>query len=50
MASELLFRRWLRLALERDADRDLAFANIKRAAAHYGVEIAEESWRELGKP
>jgi hypothetical protein len=33
-----------------DADRDLAFANIKKAAAHYGVDVAEESWRELGKP
>lgn len=32
-----------------DADRDLAFANIKKAAAHYGVEIAEDDWRQLGK-
>src|SRR6476620_8689226 len=32
-----------------DADRDLAFANIKKAAAHYGVEIQESSWQELGK-
>lgn len=32
-----------------DADRDLAFANIKKAAAHYGVEIHEETWQELGK-
>jgi len=32
-----------------DADRDLAFANIKKAAAHYKVEIAEDDWRELGK-
>lgn len=31
------------------ADRDLAFANIKKAAAHYGVEIHEKSWRELGR-
>ena len=31
-----------------DADRDLAFANIKKAAAHYGVDIGEKSWRELG--
>ncbi len=31
-----------------DADRDLAFANIKKAAAHYGVDISEKSWRELG--
>ena len=32
-----------------DADRDLAFANIKKAAAHYGVDIGEKSWRELGR-
>lgn len=32
-----------------DADRDLAFANIKKAAEYYGVEVAERSWRELGK-
>ena len=32
-----------------DADRDLAFANIKKAAEYYGIEVAERSWRELGK-
>ena len=32
-----------------DADRDRAFANIKKAARHYKVEVAEESWRQLGK-
>ncbi len=32
-----------------DADRDLAFANIKQAAAHYGVDVHESSWRELGR-
>jgi ABC-type Na+ efflux pump permease subunit len=32
-----------------DTDRDLAFANIKKAAEHYGVEVAEQSWRDLGK-
>jgi hypothetical protein len=32
-----------------DADRDLAFANIRKAASHYGVEVAESSWRDLGK-
>jgi hypothetical protein len=32
-----------------DDERDQAFANIKKAAAHYKVEIAEESWRDLGK-
>ena len=33
-----------------DADRDLAFANIKKAAEHYDVEVSESGWRELGKP
>ena len=32
-----------------DADRDLAFANIKKAAEHYGIEVHEKEWRELGK-
>jgi hypothetical protein len=32
-----------------DADRDLAFANIKKAAQHYGVDIEEKDWRELGR-
>ena len=31
-----------------DADRELAFANIKKAAQYYGVELRESSWRELG--
>ena len=31
-----------------DADRDLAFANIKKAAKHYGVEMTETNWHELG--
>ena len=32
-----------------DEDRDLAFANIKTAAEHYGVDIKETNWRQLGK-
>ncbi len=32
-----------------DADRDLAFANIKKAAEHYGVTIEEHDWHDLGK-
>src|SRR5690348_8261787 len=32
-----------------DADRDLAFANIKKAAEHYGIHVEERSWHELGK-
>jgi hypothetical protein len=31
-----------------DADRALAFANIEKAANHYGVNLAETSWRDLG--
>jgi hypothetical protein len=31
-----------------DADRELAFANIEKAAAYYGVTLSETSWRELG--
>jgi hypothetical protein len=33
-----------------DAERDQAFANIKKAAQHYDVEVNEKSWKELGKP
>ncbi len=32
-----------------DGERDVAFANIRKAAKHYGVEVAETDWRELGK-
>src|SRR5689334_2303101 len=32
-----------------DADRDLAFANIKKAAEHYGIDVEERDWRDLGK-
>ena len=31
-----------------DADRALAFANIEKAAGHYGVNLAETSWHDLG--
>jgi len=33
-----------------DEERELAFANIKKAARHYGIEMSAKSWRELGKP
>ena len=33
-----------------DAEREQAFANIKKAADHYGVEVTESNWHELGKP
>lgn len=32
-----------------DADRDLAFANIKAAAQFYGVDVRERNWKELGR-
>ena len=31
-----------------DADRDLAFANIKKAAEYYKIDVHESSWQELG--
>ncbi len=32
-----------------DADRDLAFANIKEAAKYYHIDVEEKNWHELGK-
>ena len=32
-----------------DKERDEAFDRIKKAAKKYGVEVNENSWRELGK-
>ncbi len=32
-----------------DSDRDLAFANIKKAAVYYDIQVAEDSWHDLGK-
>jgi hypothetical protein len=32
-----------------DAEREQAFANIKKAAEHDGVEVAETDWRDLGR-
>jgi Family of unknown function (DUF6582) len=32
-----------------DEDRKLAFANIKKAAKHYGVDMSEKDWKELGR-
>jgi hypothetical protein len=32
-----------------DRDRELAFANIRKAAEHYGVDVAEDRWQDLGK-
>ncbi|RIK34840.1 MAG: hypothetical protein DCC57_23980 [Chloroflexi bacterium] len=30
-----------------DGDRALAMANIRKAAAHYEVELADDGWQEL---
>ena len=32
-----------------DEERDIAFANIKKAAKHYGIEIEEDNWHDLGR-
>jgi hypothetical protein len=32
-----------------DHERDLAFANILKAARHFGVTIEEENWHQLGQ-
>ncbi len=32
-----------------DSERDQAFANIKAAAKHYGIEMTETHWQDLGK-
>jgi hypothetical protein len=31
-----------------DEDRALAFVNIEKAAKHYGVNLSETNWHELG--
>lgn len=33
-----------------DEERGLAFANIKVAAEHFGIQMKETSWRQLGSP
>ena len=33
-----------------DGEREQAFANIKKAAKHYDVEVTENKWQDLGKP
>jgi hypothetical protein len=32
-----------------DEEREQAFANIKKAAAHYDVEMSETKWQDLGR-
>jgi hypothetical protein len=31
-----------------DQDRELAFANIKKAAKYYGIDMTETDWTQLG--
>src|SRR5215469_18443051 len=33
-----------------DADRALAFANIREAASYFGVQVTETSWHDLMHP
>ena len=32
-----------------DEEREQAFENIKKAAKHFGVDVQEKSWHDLGK-
>ena len=32
-----------------DSDRDLAFANIVKAARYFGITIEEDNWHQLGE-
>lgn len=32
-----------------DSDRELAFANIRKAARHFGVEMEADNWHDLGR-
>ena len=32
-----------------DSDRDLAFANIVKAARHFDITVEEDNWHQLGK-
>ncbi|MDR3573327.1 MAG: hypothetical protein P4L50_05680 [Anaerolineaceae bacterium] len=32
-----------------DEDRDLAFANILKAAKYFHIEVEEDNWRQLGR-
>ena len=31
-----------------DAERDLAFSNIQKAAQHFGIHMKETDWRQFG--
>jgi hypothetical protein len=32
-----------------DEEREQAFANIRKAARHYGIELEEKDWHDLGR-
>jgi hypothetical protein len=32
-----------------DAEREQAFENLRAAAKHYGIDMTETNWRQLGK-
>jgi hypothetical protein len=32
-----------------DAERDLAFANIQKAANHFGIQMKETNWHQFGQ-
>jgi hypothetical protein len=48
--SENALARFLQVEGVSDAERDLAFANIKAAADYYGVNVRKIDWRELEHP
>ena len=41
--------RFRQVANVTEEERDLAFANIRKAAQHFGVKVAAKDWRELGR-
>jgi hypothetical protein len=43
-----LFARFDQVTDVSDEDRILAFANIKKAAKHYNVQLSERVWHDLG--
>jgi hypothetical protein len=32
-----------------DAERDLAFANLKKAAGHFAIQMKETNWHQFGR-
>ena len=33
-----------------DAERDVAFSNLQKAAAHFDIHMRETDWRQFGSP